>query len=200
MYGKLSSPLTLCDNFEKNLESAYDYFQNNINNRGKRPVLFDKEVYIEAKEQIDDKPQGFWHAISLQDNHHFKILPCVNDSNINLCGQNCETHLHQVEIKNGCEVRNICLLRASRLPWIVDIIKLASRDDPSVEVWKKPGTGKASEKLYLRYNHDGADYVMIFSCEKHFYRLISSFPVFYSAEKAAFTKDFQNYKWSYFCK
>lgn len=198
MYGVLSDPLTLSGDIEKDIDTAYEYFQLAINNRSKRPTLFDKEVFIEANEQINGRPQGFWHAISLEDKHHFKVLPCVNDGNIDLCAQNCSSGHHQIAIKYGVEVRNICLLRASRLPWIVDIIKLASRKDPSVKVWRKPSGGKQSDKLYLRYNHGGADYVLIFSAEKWFYRLISAYPVFYTSEKADFDKESVKYAWSYF--
>ena len=53
-------------------------------------------------------------------------------------------------------------------------------------------------KLYLRYNHHGADFVLIFSVEKRFYRLISAFPVFYTNEKENFDKDYRKYAWSYF--
>ena len=199
MYGVLSAPLTLSGDIDKDIEVAYEYFQQAINNRVKRPALFDREVFVEANEIIEGRPQGFWHAISLETNHHFKVLPCTNDGNINLCGENCNNGHRQVAIKYGAEVRNICLLRASRLPWIVDIIKLASKKDPSVKVWRKSG-GKQSDKLYLRYNHDGADYVLIFSVEKHGYRLISAFPVFYTKQRAEFDKEAAEYAWSYFDK
>ena len=51
---------------------------------------------------------------------------------------------------------------------------------------------------YKRYNHHGADFVLIFSVEKRFYRLISAFPVFYTNEKENFDKDYRKYAWSYF--
>ena len=41
-------------------------------------------------------------------------------------------------------------------------------------------------------------YVVIFSAEKHFYRLISAFPVFYNNQKSDFDKDAERYHWSYF--
>lgn len=198
MYGVLSSPLELTGDFEKDINIAYEYFSAAINDRKKRPTLFDKEVFIEAHEIIKDRPEGFWHVISIEENHHFKVLPCVNDGNIELCNQNCNASHHTIVVKYGAEIRNICLLRASRLPWIIDIIKLACKNDPSVNVWLKPGPGKQGGKLYLRYNHQGADFVLIFSVEKHFYRLISAFPVFYTKEKESFDKDYQKYAWSYF--
>ena len=199
MYGKLSPPLALSADFQESIDAAYEYFQNAINNRAKRPVLFDKEVFIEAREQIEGRPVGFWHAVSLEENHQFRdVLPCINDFSIYVCGQNCMSAHRQVRIKCETETRNLCLLRASRLPWIVDIIQLASRDDPSVQVWRKSSGSRASDKLYLRYNQDGADYVLIFSAEKRFYRLISAFPVFYTREKADFDRDYQSYAWSYF--
>ena len=198
MFGGLSSPLPLTGDFNKDIETAYTYFQRELNNRQKRPSLFDKQVFIEAHEQIDGRPQGFWHIISLEEKHRFEILPCVNDQNISLCSQNCTNSHHTVLIKNESERRNICLLRASRLPWIVDIIRLANRDDSSVSVWFKSENGHQSGKLYLHYNHAGADYILIFSAEKHFYRLISAYPVFYSRDKARFEKDAEKYCWSYF--
>jgi len=198
MYGKLSIPLNMTGNFETDVQSSYEYFQKNIYGSNKRLVLFDKEVFIEAREKIDEIPSGFWHAISLEETHRFRVLPCTNDGNINLCHQNCNCGRKQVVIKYGAETRNICLLRASRLPWIVDIINLANKDDPSVVVWKKPSKDKRSDKLYLRYNHSGADFILIFSVERYYFRLISSFPVFYLSDKEKFDKDAASYAWSYF--
>lgn len=198
MYGKLSTPLNMTGDFERDIQSSYAFFQENIFGDKKRLVLFDKEVFVEAREQIDNLPSGFWHAISLEDYHRFKVLPCTNDGNINLCSQNCNCGQRQVTIKHGSEIRNICLLRASRLPWIIDIIGLANKDDPSVTIWKKPSKGKQNDKLYLRYNNLGADYILIFSVEKHFFRLISAFPVFYTNQKEEFDKDSMSYAWSYF--
>ncbi len=195
MFAKLSLPLPLSANFDDSLRIAYEFFDSQINNKAKRPALFDKEVYVEAKEWINDRPVGFWHIVSLEETHKFKVLPCNNDETMEHCSENCETESHQICIKYQTETRNICLLRASRLPWILDIIKLANRDDPSVIVWKKP-----DGKLYLRYNHYGNDFVLIFSDNKHFYRLISAFPVFYTKERKEFNKDSQKYSWSYFSK
>ena len=59
MFGGLSSPLPLTGDFNKDIETAYTYFQRELNNRQKRPSLFDKQVFIEAHEQIDGRPQGF---------------------------------------------------------------------------------------------------------------------------------------------
>lgn len=74
-----------------------------------------QEVFIEAHEIIEGRPEGFWHVISLEENHHFKVLPCVNDGNIELCNQNCNASHHAIVVKYGAETRNVCLLRASRL-------------------------------------------------------------------------------------
>ena len=164
-------------------------------------LLFDKEVFVECGEWIDERPVGFWHMISLEDKHKFsKLVPCVNDPNLDLCGQNCISGKQQVPIKYNTETRNLCLYRACRLPWVIDIIKLANRDDPSVDIWLKPGGKNSCDKLYLRYNHEGNDYVVIFSAEKRFYRIISAYPVFYLSEKYAFKEDHKAYRWSYFNK
>lgn len=200
MYGALSNPLVLPDDFEKAIGEAFKYFQENINNSQKRPTLFDKSIFIEANEIIDDKPQGFWHIISLETKHQFKVLPCVNDCTIDICNQNCINGQRKVKIKHGTEERNICLLRASRLPWVVDIINLANKDNSQIKMWLKENKNYNNQKLYIRYTCGGADYVVILSVEKHFYRLISAYPVFYIKDKKDFEKDYTEYKWSYFKK
>ena len=150
---------------------------------------------------IDDRPVGFWHIISLEDNHKFsKIVPCVNDPAIDICDQNCVSGKYQVAIKSGSENRNLCFYRAARLPWIIDLIKMANRDDPAVQVWLKPGGQKANDRLYLRYKHNGNDFIVIFTVQKKFYRLVSAFPVFYLKERNEMDKDYATYRWSYFSK
>lgn len=192
MFAKLTDPLILSEDYESSIQTAYDYFNEKINNRSNRPALFEKELFIEANEIIEGRPLGFWHIISLDENHHFKVLPCVNDICMDLCGENCELKNHQVSINFGAETRNICLLRASRLPWILDLIKLANRDDPAVKIWKR------DNKLYIRYNHFGNDFVLILSDTKHFYRIISAYPVFYTKDKKVFDRDSVEFAWSYF--
>lgn len=198
---KLSPILELTNDVDESMIIAYEYFQTHIADRTKRPALFDKEVYIECSETIDDKPVGFWHMVSIEERHKFpKLLPCTNDPCIALCAQNCNEGTKQVTIKYGSETRNLCPYRASKLPWILDIIKLANRDEASVKVWLKPGNKSASDKLYLRYNKYGYDYVLIFSVQRKFYRLISSFPVFYLSEKQELDEEYKQYEWSYFSK
>lgn len=198
VYGKLSNPIVFEDDFEKSIDSAYLYFCDNIYNSEKRPTLFSKKIFIEAREKINERPSGFWHIVSLEERHRFnKVLPCNNDSSINCCNQNCNKKTNVVTIKYGTECRSICLYRASRIHWIIEIISLANISDSDVKVWKKPGTSKESDKLYLRYNNDGADFVIVFSVEKRFYRLISAFPVFYLSEKETFDKEYLLYKWEY---
>ena len=201
MDNTLSPILQLSNDLNSSIDIAYKYFADNIGNRAKRPALFEKEVFIECGEKIDDRPVGFWHMVSIEEKHGFEdLLPCTNDQSLSWCDQNCNTNQHQVAIKYGQEKRNLCLYRAARLPWILDIIKFANRDDPAVQVWLVPGGSKKSDKLYLRYNQKGNDYLLVFSVEKHYYRLISSFPVFYLREKKTLTENYQTYKWSYFDK
>ena len=201
MNSNLSPILQFPADVNQSIDVAYDYFATNIADRAHRPSLFDKEVFIECSEKIEDCPVGFWHIISLENKHRFsKILPCTNDPAIDLCEQNCVTGKNQVTIGYGTEDRNICLYRAARLPWIIDLIKMANRDDPAVQVWLKPGGKKANDKLYLRYKHGGKDFVVIFSVQGKYYRLISAFPVFYLNEKQDLDNDYAAYRWSYFSK
>lgn len=64
IYGVLSSPLELTGDFEKDIDIAYEYFSTAINDRKKRPTLFDKEVFIEAHEIIEGQFTK-WYAILL---------------------------------------------------------------------------------------------------------------------------------------
>ncbi len=197
MYGKLSNPMNIEGDFQNNIDRAYSYFSEHINNRENRPTLYDKNIYVEAHEIIDERPSGFWHIISLEEKHKFwKFLPCNNESAMSKCNQNCNNGNNSIEIKYGSECRNLCLYRASRIHWVVEIIELANKMDSDLQVWLKPGNNN-SNKLYLRYNKEGADFVVIFSAEKKFYRLISAFPVFYLSEKENFEKEYALYKWEY---
>jgi hypothetical protein len=199
MSNQLSPILQFPADASQSVDIAYAYFSKNIGDRAHRPTLFDKEVFIECSEIVADRPVGFWHIVSLEEKHNFsKIVPCVNDPSIDLCNQNCITMENQIAIKYGTEIRSICLYRAARLPWIIDLIKMANRDDPAVQVWLKPGGQKANDRLYLRYNRNGNDFVVIFSVQKKFYRLISAFPVFYIRDKQDMDKDYAAYRWSYF--
>ncbi|NCB75045.1 MAG: hypothetical protein EOM51_09935 [Clostridia bacterium] len=184
MIEELSPKIELTSDFEKNIEKAFNYFSDNLNNKFSRPRLFEKFVYIENHEIIDNKPAGFWHAISLEENHKFAdVLPCVNDPTISDCGANCNNSQKTITIKAGTEKRNICLLRASMLPWIVDIIRLANAGNNHISYWEK------EKKIYIRYLHRGIDYILIFADNNKFYRLISSYPVFYLKEKREFDSD-----------
>lgn len=195
MYGKLSAPIIMSDSFDESISTAYNYFTKHIFNKNKRLSLYGKNVYIEAHEMIDERPEGFWHIISLDEKHRFThILPCINDPVIQHCCQNCIKKERTVALKYNTETRNICLYRACRIPWIVDIIALANKKDLDVSVWLKPGNNSSSDKLYLRYNHDGADFLVIFTSEKHFYRLISAYPVFFNYEKTKLEKEYSTYR------
>ena len=196
---ELSPPLDLSSDFEESIETAFAFFADNIFNRSKRPALFDKEVFIEANEVIEGKPIGFWHFISIENNHKFEVLPCNNDITLEQCNGNCESNKHQISSTMKADKRNICLYRARRLPWILDILKMANRDDPAVKVWYKPDDA-SNGKLYLRYCKQGNDYVVILANTKKFYRIISAFPVFYKKERKVFDKDYERFKWSYFAR
>lgn len=201
MKSELSPILEFTDDFENNIDIAYEYFTNKIADPAHRPQLYDKEIFVECREKINDRPVGFWHIVSLEDTHNIKnYVPCVNDESNEYCNENCISGEYQIAIKYGSETRNLCLYRASRLPWIIDLIKMAERDDPMVDIWLKPGGNKGVDKLYLRYNHKGNDFLVVFTVEKKYYRLISAYPVFYNRSKKDLTVEYKKYKWSYFEK
>lgn len=177
------------NDFENNINIASDFFYKNIFDKESRPDLWGKKIFIEAHEFVDKRPYGFWHLVSLDDNHHYKnLFPCNNDITISLCNYNCLYCTHKIVLRYSTETRYLCLYRASMLPWINEIIKLANIYDKRISFWKVPQP-KQKSKVYLRYKYNQDDYIIILSDESKFYRVIAAYPVFLKNEKERFDKD-----------
>ncbi|URZ02727.1 hypothetical protein [Clostridium felsineum] len=190
MYSEKLSPvidIKECCNTEDILEVTYNNFQNNIMDKKKRPNLFNKFIFIDFKYWIENKAEIYWHIISLGINEKFNVFPCNNDISSVYKKDNCINQEYQVTLANG-SVRNICLYRAIRINWLIDIIHLANKNDESIKYWVKSG------KLYLRFQHRGVDYAVVFQIQEDKYRLVSAFPVFYINKKQVFDKDYSDYQ------
>ena len=133
---------------------------------------------------VENKIVGFWHLITTTMTK-LSILPCTNDVSYENCAGNCVTLSRLVEIKNENETRAVCLYRATHLPWIIDVIKLANEKNSFVNCWKLVDDRNRS-KLYVRYKKGIADYILIFSDEKKYYRLLTAYPVFMVRDRQKF--------------
>ena len=54
MNSNLSPILQFPADVKQSMDIAYQYFAENIADRAHRPALFDKEVFVECSEKIDD--------------------------------------------------------------------------------------------------------------------------------------------------
>jgi hypothetical protein len=194
MAHNLSAALPMQEDINTSIEVAYEYFKDNLADLKSRPDLFGKKVYVQSAPFIEKKQIGFWHLISMNEVESV-ILPCTNDEVIELCEQNCQTMKRHVFVNKSDDPRAICMLRASRLPWIVDVINLANAKDPSIKCWIK--TDKSMPRLYIRYQKGSADYLVVFIVENNMYRLLTAYPVFMIYEKKNLEKDFKQFKYAY---
>lgn len=176
-----------CNNTEDIIDYIYEYFKENIMGKEKRPKLFNKSIFIDFNNWINYKAEMFWHIVSLNDNEKFNILPCNNDISSIYKKDNCINHKYRIEMSNG-SVRSICLYRAIRISWFIDIINLANSKDKSIKSWVK------DKNLYLRFQHQSIDYAIVFQIQKNMYRLLSMFPVFYINKKQEFDNDYNKYQ------
>lgn len=184
---KLSLPIDVTGmTFEEIIEFEYEVFKREFMNKDTRVRLNNKFIFIDFNSWIDHKAEMFWHLISLNKRERFSIFPCENNISDNICKMNCQTNTKNVTLKNG-QVRNICIYRACRISWIIEIIRLANNKDKNIKIWEK------DNKLHVRFKHQDVDYVVIFAINKERYQLVSAFPVFYISKKCEFDKGYQDY-------
>lgn len=189
MYSEKLSPvidLKNCTSLNHIIELTYDNFKNNIMSKNTRPLLFDRFIFISFDKWIDNKAEMFWHIISLGEDEKFNILPCNNDISSLFRTDNCINRKYRIKMSDG-KIRYICLYRAIRINWFNDIINLANNNDKNIKSWEK------DNNLYLRFQHEMVDYVVIFQIQKNCYRLLSMYPVFYISTKKEFTTDYIKY-------
>lgn len=202
MYSNKLSPainISSLSNSSNIIDYLYQVFKNGFLLPTKRPNLYGKFIFVNCNNWINNKAETFWHLISLSIDESFNILPCNNDTVLPSCDNNCIKSATQVMLNNG-QARNICFYRGVRIEWINDIIKLANNNDPNIKVWRKKVTsgGRPAIQLYLRFQHETADYVLIFE-EKYKegnvsqYFFITAFPVFYINTKSGYDRDYIQY-------
>ena len=189
MSNALSSLVNIesCSNIDEIIDTTYCEFKNNYMDRERRPkTLFGKRLIIEFANWVEYKADSYWHLVSLNEDEKFNVFPCGNKLSDHICLGNCISKDRQIVRYNG-DVRNICIYRALRVNWPLDIIRLANEKSQKINIWEK------DRKLHLRYKKNKIDYIVILAIKKDSYKLISAFPVFYINKKKAFDKDFEEY-------
>jgi len=174
-------------NIDEIIDIIYAEFKCKFMNKLNRPKLFGKFVYIKFDTWIHYKAEMFWHFISLNEIEKFGVFPCENNISENICMENCLNKSKQIVMQNG-QTRNICVYRAVRICWILDIINLANNNSENIKHWIK------DKKMHIRFQHDDVDYIIIFEIKKNMYQIISAFPVFYINKKKTFDTDYKNYR------
>ena len=184
------SPLINIDSFSNInsiIDDTYEKFKIKYMDREVRPKkLFGKNLIINFDKWVEYKADLYWHLVSLSEDEKFNVFPCGNNISNNICRENCLKKHKQITRVNG-QIRTICVFRAIRINWVIDIINLANNNDPVIKWWEK------GDKLYLRYQHGNIDYAVIFISKSKSYKLISAFPVFYINKKKIFDKDFREF-------
>lgn len=177
--------------------SAYEIFQVELNIRENRPTLFGRRLFIDARDQIDDKINGFWHVASIgADDSKFDMYPCSNDVAIGKCVFLCNVD-HQdnfLKHKNSTP----CIYRASRISWIRQIIDMTndSEEFSKLKIWTHERNGE--KHLLIRYQFEIIDYIIIFKIsyknnDIEFFRLITAFPVVLKSFKKRYDREYNNF-------
>lgn len=179
--------ISMTKNIDNIIDITYNEFKSKFMIKENRPKLFGKFIYVNFQNWIECKSEMFWHFISLNEIEKFGVFPCENSISDNVCNGNCMNRIKQVSLSDG-QIRNICVYRAVRINWIIDIIELANNNSKYIKVWMK------GKKLHVRFQHEDVDYIVIFEMNRNKYRIISAFPIFYINKKKTFDNDYQKYR------
>ncbi|MCM3711051.1 hypothetical protein [Sporosarcina luteola] len=200
----LSAPLSMQENsLEKNLSYTYGIFNSIFIHQAYRPEFEGKTIYFEVSKTVNGitypYPEKLMHIVSLEEKREHTILPCNNDVASISCSNQCEfakAHILFVPLQ-----RNECLYRMARIHWIPEIIDLANKKDPRVDVWvekKKNKHNKFVEKTYIRFREGIIDYLIILAHRKRRgvltnYIFDSAFPVFLNRSKKQYSQKYESY-------
>lgn len=216
MSSKLSKPLKFSGKcFKDDMEETYTSIKDIFIDKDKRPKYNNKFIFFDMNNKIKinknkeemikvlDKPERFYHIVSIEPKLYYNINPCGNDDAIVYCKNECKykNALEEFLLLNRVE----CYYRMSRLRWISEVIALANLKDPLIQEWteveyyKKLKKRDKIYKRYIRYAHKRDDYVVILREERckgeiKKYRFITAFPLFIKDNKSEYTDKYNKYK------
>ena len=186
-------PMSTTDlkDMESIFDSCHEIFKNTIGSK-ERPRLGEKEIFVPFA-WIERKAEIFWHIGSIEKKPRLDIFPCTNDITLAICSSNCINASDMIILSNG-EERAKCIYRATRVGWILDIVRMYNSSDSRVKYWEKVNKEKRT-RIYLRYQEDENDYLVVFDkkSEKRV-MLITGYPVFFISAKKDLDRDYINYQ------
>lgn len=195
------------NNYYDCMKYVYEnYMINNFFNRFKREKLKGKYIYIDTKydKNIKGFPERFWHIVTFEDNINYSIEACINsiDPTINLLDRDrcreikeeCDNKLHIPKNIKSLDKRSECIYRLRRVNRINTIIKLANKEDYRIKIWKKTTINKRkSEKVYIRFQENLIDHIVILEDVGDMYFFVTSFPINHRHKKKNYDKDYNKY-------
>lgn len=178
------------DTLDEIIDKCHDIFKTTIATKT-RPSLGDRFILVPIT-WINNKAEIFWHSSSIEKKQKLDIKPCNNDYSSAFCNDNCISGSDFIVLNNG-EERYKCIYRAIRVGWICEVINMYNSHDPRVKYWEKINSKKRN-RIYLRYQEDEIDYIVIFEhkSEKKVL-LITAYPIFFISAKKDYDRDYQNY-------
>lgn len=170
------------------VEEAYNAFNDSLQDKATRIQFKNNTLFVNFKDWVDDKPEIFWHIIGLEDNDAMNFYPCSNNPIQLLCKKNCDTLEWQVN--TIAKTRLICIYRASHMPMIEEVIKLANSNNQLVKIWIDRG------RTFIRYENGLDDYVVILEKLDKYenaYKLVTAYPVFFRSQKKNFDRTYSRF-------
>ena len=179
------------NSFEDNIEFIYQLFLNDFQDKNLRPTINGKFVYVDMNKKTDQKPDVFWHLISLDQTHNFKVLPCLNTPTQKHCTKNCNNKCYQ------CLNRNVCLYRGVRLIWVLDILNVYNANPADSRLKCYYETCNERQRLKILYHDETEeviDFIVVLEEYNNYYKLITGYPVFYDHLVIKYNQDYAKYQ------
>lgn len=179
-------------------EDSYKIFDENLRNIEKRPRLWGKKIFIDCTNFADDgRELSYWHICSIgADDSKYDMYPCLNDSAGSKCQYKCDVDHEEnfLKDKNGIP----CVYRASKIIWLIEILRLANLGGSRyIKIWKTQNKKTRQVDLLIRYESEIIDYVIIFKIQnaesEYPYRFKTAFPIVLKSYKRRYDKEYINY-------
>lgn len=185
-----------CETLEEQEEVAYNFFKNNIRDINKREKYKGKEIKLRlTPPYYEGKEEAFLHLTGFNEITKYSSKPCEEVVLIENCFTDC------VSYNTPENQRNLCIFRASLLPWFNAVLKLANNDDPHIKCWENIREDKRRKKvnksILIRFQEEKIDYLIIIGVfinnDEEIYQLRSAYPLFFKSSKKTADKEYENY-------
>lgn len=187
-----------CETLEEQEEVAYNFFKNNIRNIDKREKYKGKEIKLRlTPPYYEGREEAFLHLTGFDEiTKYGSKKPCEK---IILTG-NCFTDCVSDNIPKN--QRNLCIFRASLLPWFNAILKLANNNDPHIKCWENiridRNRKRENKNILIRFQEEEIDYLIVIGVfiknnDEEVYQLRSAYPLFFKSSKKIADKEYENY-------